>query len=1308
MDPLHSWNAYGTRDRPLFGQEQGIQIPSIPERTAAGNPSSTWRRAQEFGKIGVDVGEAATEADVGLSSRVLSGMSWVFNIFPHALARGADAAIKGASWGDQFSEIGRGLAESFYDPDTGHNTFEQWKHGEVQPTFVDLFKKQGIDGWRATVGGMALDLLTDPAMVVSFGAKLGPEAAAKVAGQTALRATPEVLSTASYSEKIIDTLGEAVGAMAKQVTKQGSERLAFRIAAGEPQTPELIEQVIGEVAQGLKLHPDHAGELFRGGIEAAQEAMNPAIRKGVDIATRPYARLQTLGYGSKAFGYELPGFHYAVPGSARVLEAIGAKAKAIMTTMPGLRYAYAFFEGKGGELHPAIRTMNASRSSMNESSMDTLLQEMGGLSPQSLQVLSPLANIRAIIRDRDLGAAIMRVEYGRMGPGAAKLPRIAEGMAALPQAGERLGTALEGEVAPEAAQAFAQNMGATLEPYEQAVAAAKQTWDWPVESAMAAAQGAVREKHPGMEELRQAAERLILRPSGRTLAVFKKEMMTEQMLEPFKETYRTLVGASNQLPPQDLGLLSKFLKGKPPTPERMEGVADYIIDLNKQRAAVENNPWWRVAKEGGGIGYEFKTKEDFIRHIFPSTTDETGKVLPGVTDQELKVITHALDHNAKAEAMAVIANKVGLSEEELPRMQRLLDIAWENSGLHFPPKAAYTGGTMAQRSAIREAAKKQGEFVVNEYGPNRAFFEKPSIYPSAIDARLAGFPAEENMLEVNLRRGFASNLRMTSQRMLTDIRQFGKAAESAPEGWKAVEPVTITGMGKIHSFREIADLKFEPQMADAIRNEIQHVYDSPSMNALWKMWDWGMGWWKGMATVMRPGFHVLNFTSNLYNSWLVGMSDPTRVPAALALSLEDAPRPWMNKMFGGPEKALAAQDKLKRFLVSASSNMTVGEDGKLLLHTPNGPLTSAQIRQMAQGEGISSGWFQAGMQDIAKAATQGPPTPLQQIGNELSMTGTASMGRHLGEWIENVSRDALFMDGLVKGYTPKAAGGRVISALFDYGDLNQAEQTIARRIMPFYVWRRRNLPFQVMTLAQNPKYHAGTLHALNAVQGMVAEKERVPADLQPFYFGDMYAVQTPWKDKSGNPMFLSYNLPFIDFNSMLSIRDWVSSFDPRIGLSVAALTNRDMGTGRPIENTYGRYQREIVAAPWWVGALTAGGKLPLLGDKVFPWTDPEDGVQKVGMYGSVKYAIERMVPPLANIDRLIGQTGARDRNAQNYPWLRFFSNVRLQSINVEQQKEKYVGRAKSYAIQKYAEAEQRGKVPPRKKPPISGLPPQAE
>ncbi len=1306
MDPLRSWNAYGTRQQPLYGQ-QGIQIPSIPERTAAGNPSSSWKRAQEFGKIGVDVGQAATEADVGLTSRVLSGMSWVFNIFNHSLARGWESAAAGGSWGEQFSEIGHGIAESFYDPDTGHNTFEQWKHGERQPTFVDLFKKQGIPGWQATVGGMAMDLLTDPAMILSLGAKLGPAAAAKVAGQTALRAAPEALTVANYSSGIIDTLGEAVGAMAKQVTKQGSERLAFRISAGEKMSPELIQNVVGEVAQGLKLHPDHAGELFRGGLEAAQESMNPAIAKGVDIATRPYARLQTLGYGSKAFGYELPGFHYAVPGSARVLEAIGAKAKAIMTTMPGLRYAYTLFEGTGGEAHPIFRTAKAAWSSANESVMDTMLQEMGGLSPQALRTLQPLSDMRAIIRDRDLGAAIMHVEYGRMGgQEASKLPRIAEGMAALPQAGERVGTALEGQVAPEAAAAFTQAMnGADLAPFEQALGAAKQTWDMPVEGALAAAKEVVRVKPAGMDELHQASERLLLRPSDRTLAVFKHEMMTDQMLQPFKEAYGSLLERVPELPPQDLGLLSKFLKGKPPTSERMGKMADYIIDLNKQRLAQENNPYWRVAGHGG---YEFKTKEDFVRYLFPSSTDEAGAVVPGITDPEIKVITHALDYNSKAEAMAVIAPKVGISEEGLPRMQRLLDIAWENSGLHYPPKAAYTGGTMVERSFLKKAARDQGEYVVNEYGPGKAFFEKASIYPSAIDARMAGFPAEQNMLEVNLRRGFASNMRMTSQRMLTDIRQFGKAAESAPEGWKVVEPVTITGMGKIHSFKEIADLKFEPQMADAIRNEIQHVYDAPSMNALWKMWDWGLGWWKGMATVMRPGFHVLNFTSNLYNSWLVGMSDPTRVPAALALSLEDAPRPWMNKMFGGPEKALAAQDKLKRFLVGASSNMTIGEDGRLLLHTPNGPLTSVQIRQMAQGEGISSGWFQAGMQDIAKAATEGPPSPLQQIGNELSMTGTASMGRHLGEWIENVSRDALFMDGLVKGYTPQSAGSRVISALFDYGDLNPAEQKYIRRVMPFYVWRRRNLPFQVMTLAQNPKYHAGTLHALNAVQGMVEEKERVPADLQPFYFGDMYAVQTPWKDKSGNPMFLSYNLPFMDFNSMLSIRDWVSSFDPRIGLSVAALTNRDMGTGRPIENTYGRFQRQIVAAPWWIGALTAGGKLPLLGNKVFPWTDPEDGVRKVGMYGSVKYAIERAVPPLGNIDRLIGQTGARDRNAQNYPWLRFFSNVRLQSINVTQQQEKYVGRAKSYAIQKYAEAEQRGQVPPRKKKPTSGQPPLAE
>ena len=311
-------------------------------------------------------------------------------------------------------------------------------------------------------------------------------------------------------------------------------------------------------------------------------------------------------------------------------------------------------------------------------------------------------------------------------------------------------------------------------------------------------------------------------------------------------------------------------------------------------------------------------------------------------------------------------------------------------------------------------------------------------------------------------------------------------------------------------------------------------------------------------------------------------------------------------------------------------------------------------------------------------------------------------GRQVGEAIEDVSRMALYIDARAKGLNALDATFRVKQALFDYQELTQTERRVMRRAMPFYTWNRKNFPLQVWSLVTEPHKLGATLKGMESMRGFVAESERVPAELRPFYLNEMFAVQMPWK-REGKPVFMSFNLPFLDMNRALRIGEWLGQLSPFPMAFIEAAANHSFWSERPIEHTYGEYQRGIVRAPWWVGLLTFNGKLTewIENEYVFPYKNPKTGEEYLAMPARYKYVIERMQPFLASLDRSIFKAGAAE---PGFNFLRLMTNVRLQTLDVERQKARAVGRQEAWVQQKLPELRGRGIMPPEEAEPQPGAP----
>ena len=125
-----------------------------------------------------------------------------------------------------------------------------------------------------------------------------------------------------------------------------------------------------------------------------------------------------------------------------------------------------------------------------------------------------------------------------------------------------------------------------------------------------------------------------------------------------------------------------------------------------------------------------------------------------------------------------------------------------------------------------------------------------------------------------------------------------------------------------------------------------------------------------------------------------------------------------------------------------------------------------ELRMLGKAHGISVGL------GGALNLSEGP------LGRALSKAAFATRAE------ENIFRWQQFLNHLRRGMSPEQAAAAMKKALFDYKALTPFEQSVMRRVIPFYTWTRKNIGFQLDTL----KTHPGRLGAqVKALTGSEAQ-----------------------------------------------------------------------------------------------------------------------------------------------------------------------------------------------------------------------------
>jgi len=199
-------------------------------------------------------------------------------------------------------------------------------------------------------------------------------------------------------------------------------------------------------------------------------------------------------------------------------------------------------------------------------------------------------------------------------------------------------------------------------------------------------------------------------------------------------------------------------------------------------------------------------------------------------------------------------------------------------------------------------------------------------------------------------------------------------------------------------------------------------------------------------------------------------------------------------------------------------------------------------------------------------------TKIQQFGNKIEIQGKAT------NFLIGVE------DGLKKGLTKEQAfdyaAEQANKALFNYSDLTNFEKDYLRNLFPFYTWARKNIPFQLETMLNNPviqtvipKY----IRNVNAANGTDTSQ-------QPDYFAGQMALPIPGAGvgKDGRAPMLNMSLPETDLGNLSPDgfgKYLLGMLNPLAKTAIENTTNQSMLTGAPIyANDHEKLQKQFMNA----------------------------------------------------------------------------------------------------------------------------------
>lgn len=428
------------------------------------------------------------------------------------------------------------------------------------------------------------------------------------------------------------------------------------------------------------------------------------------------------------------------------------------------------------------------------------------------------------------------------------------------------------------------------------------------------------------------------------------------------------------------------------------------------------------------------------------------------------------------------------------------------------------------------------------YDPNLKPRTTQATSPSEVNKILKKDILSENAAVIMATRG-ARAIRATELYDFADTfaEKYGMTIDEMskygmPNGYKLYVPETTPDGRK--TFKEVSSKNmiegnekamFLPEEMVKVYNDYANmIFGEKGSNRLLKTYDKATNYYKKLAYLWNPGHIVRDFTGNVFNGYLMGLTDPRIYKE----TFEYMTNPDMMVKVPGYETM-----KVSEFMKKAR------EDGTLDIGSALTEFDNDKIVGLHRGKNVAS----RALQQYDWAMKQG---------TKVSDTYTRMAG---------------LIYNLRQGKSWDEAAVQVKKFYFDYFELTPFERKVMKRIVPFYTWMRKNIPLQIEMLIKNPREMARISDMMNAAAG-----EPIEWGEQPEYIQDIGAFPV-----AGSNHYVAPNLPFTDLArgipSMNTATNLLSAVSPLLRAPVELITNNQWYNGQPLEDYEGE-QRDLPLA----------------------------------------------------------------------------------------------------------------------------------
>lgn len=422
---------------------------------------------------------------------------------------------------------------------------------------------------------------------------------------------------------------------------------------------------------------------------------------------------------------------------------------------------------------------------------------------------------------------------------------------------------------------------------------------------------------------------------------------------------------------------------------------------------------------------------------------------------------------------------------------------------------------------------------------------------------------DDALLEFGRRKGIKDLPQMDRPQLLETLR--GQGIDVSQIGSEYTDDA-LRQIAQANNAKDVLNWYVPPEVIGDVKRLMEGFSKTPP-GALLALADGVTSLTKALQTTIWPAFHVRNFTSGIWQNWIVGAGDLQSYRDAMGImrrtgaeTLTDIPafRGMTNEQ---ASKALA--DAAFAHRVTGTKIGLAGEmfgEGGLGLPARQADELRRSIPGMADLPGLG---------DVAR-------TYFGKDGSwrELEKFGPVQAGRQVGDFTENVNRLAGFIGLLRQGYNFESAAMKIRAAHVDYQMLSDFERNVMRRLIPFYTFSRKNIPYALQELIERPGGLAGTYIKFGA------DLREQAGGFVPEYLGGGLALPLG-EEKAGTQRYLTnLDLPSEQFLQFVHSgpkglertgQTLLGQLNPLLKGPLEQATGTQFFTGRKLADLHSRY-----------------------------------------------------------------------------------------------------------------------------------------